>query len=134
MKSARKCFEKCPQGGNIILSIFRRKSILCRAARRKRKPGGSWRERQKQSKAGQADRLRRGLTALSSLQPGQGGRIVSLQLSASADRDRLRSFGLIPGTCLVVERVTPVLAVRLEFSHLFMDRELAAKIILLPFS
>ena len=116
------------------MSIFRRKSIPYGAGRRKGKQGRCGRVKQKQSQAGQTNRLRSGLATLSSLQPGQGGRIVSLQLSASADRDRLRSFGLIPGTCLVVERVTPVLAVRLEFSHLFMDRELAAKIILLPFS
>ncbi len=66
------------------------------------------------------------------LKPGQRGVIASIQLQDSANLHRLMSFGLIPGTPVLVERVFPVLALRLPYSHLFMDDELAEKIFIFP--
>lgn len=74
----------------------------------------------------------KGAVPLAFLRPGQRGVIASIRLQDSADLHRLKSLGLIPGALVVMERVWPVLALRLPYSHLFMDDELAQKIFIFP--
>jgi Fe2+ transport system protein FeoA len=74
-----------------------------------------------------------GVVSLSSLKGGESGLIVSLRLEDPLQLERLKSLGLVSGARLFVERNFPVLSVRLEFSHIFMDKELAEKIFVFPF-
>ncbi|MDO9536068.1 MAG: FeoA family protein [Bacillota bacterium] len=74
-----------------------------------------------------------GVVSLSSLKAGESGVIKSLSLEDSLQLERLKSLGLVSGARLFIERDFPVLSVRLEFSHIFMDKELAEKIFVFPF-
>jgi Fe2+ transport system protein FeoA len=73
--------------------------------------------------------LKKSVIPLGLLEPGQRGVIASIQLRDPANLSRLASLGLTPGTPVLVERTAPVLSVRLPYSHLFMDDELAEKIL-----
>jgi Fe2+ transport system protein FeoA len=66
--------------------------------------------------------------ALSALEAGEEGVIASLRVSDFFQAERLKALGLVPGAPLIIERVSPVLAVSLQFSHLFMDKEVAGRI------
>jgi len=68
------------------------------------------------------------MVSLSLLKRGQRGVISSIKLQDPASLQRLTSLGLLPGTPFVVERSLPLLSLRLPYSHLFIDKELAEKI------
>jgi Fe2+ transport system protein FeoA len=70
---------------------------------------------------------------LSCLKAGEYGVIASLSLEDSLQLERLKSLGLVSGARFFMERKFPVLSVRLEFSHIFLDKELAEKIFVFPF-
>ena len=78
-------------------------------------------------------RKRSGCISLSSLKTGESGVIASLRLEDTLQLERLKSLGLVSGARLFLERDFPVLSVRLEFSHIFLDKELAEKIDVFPF-
>lgn len=85
--------------------------------------------KKKVAKKNSASRVFKAQTvSLALLKPGQRGVIASIQLQDPAYLHRLTSFGLIPGTAVVVERVFPVLSLRLPYAHLFIDEKLAEKI------
>ncbi len=66
---------------------------------------------------------------LSCLQAGQSGIIVSIRPVRQADSFKFRALGLIPGAPFLLERTFPVPALRLPYSSLFLDDELAAGIL-----
>ncbi len=69
---------------------------------------------------------------LSCFKAGQRGVIASIRSVRQTDLYRFRALGLIPGASVFIERTFPVLALRLPYSSLFLDIELAENILVYP--
>jgi len=70
--------------------------------------------------------------SLSCLHAGQSGIIVSIRPVRGADSFKFRALGLIPGAPFLLERTFPIPVLRLPYSSLFLDDELAAGILVYP--
>lgn len=69
---------------------------------------------------------------LSCFKAGERGVIASIRSVRQADLYRFKALGLIPGASVFIERTFPVLALRLPYSSLFLDKELAENILVYP--
>lgn len=63
--------------------------------------------------------------ALTELRPGRRGVISCLEAPAGLQARKLASLGLLPGADLSVEQSFPAFVVRVGYSELALDRELA---------
>lgn len=65
---------------------------------------------------------------LTSLSPGEQGRVSYIQPKNHARLHRLTSFGLTPGTVVQVHQRSPAFCIRFEGTELALDREVAEDI------
>jgi Fe2+ transport system protein FeoA len=67
------------------------------------------------------------LCQLSALHPGQVGRVVTLQ--SSTRQEQLNVFGLIPGAQVTLQQKHPAYVIRVGFTELAIDREIADRVV-----
>jgi len=66
---------------------------------------------------------------LSDLRPGQSGTVVSIESRSAARLDRLSTFGVTPGFEVTLEQRQPAYVLRVGFTELSIEREVADEII-----
>jgi DtxR family Mn-dependent transcriptional regulator len=70
--------------------------------------------------------------ALSGLQPGQSGRVVSIESTSEARLERLSVFGLTPGAQVTLQQRHPTFVLRVGYTELSLERQVADEIIVQP--
>ncbi len=66
---------------------------------------------------------------LSDLRPGQSGTVVSIESHSAARLDRLSLMGVTPGFAVTLEQRQPAYVVRVGFTELSIEREVADEIV-----
>jgi len=66
---------------------------------------------------------------LSDLRPGQSGMVVSIESRNTTRLDRLSTFGVTPGFQVTLEQRQPTYVLRVGFTELSIEREIADEII-----
>lgn len=67
--------------------------------------------------------------ALSRLQTGQGGRLVSIESSNAERIERLQVFGLMPGAMVTLRQRYPEFVLQVGHTELTVEREVASEIL-----
>jgi DtxR family Mn-dependent transcriptional regulator len=65
---------------------------------------------------------------LSDLQPGQSGMVVSIESRSASRLDRLSTMGVTPGFPVTLEQRRPAYVLRVGFTELSIEREVADEI------
>jgi ferrous iron transport protein A len=71
-----------------------------------------------------------GPVRLSDLWPGQSATVVSIESQNPARLERLSVFGVVPGCQLTLEQRQPTFVVRVDFTELSFEREVADEILI----
>ena len=66
---------------------------------------------------------------LSELRPGQSGTVVSIQTRSASRLDRLSNMGVTPGIPVTLEQRRPAFVLRVGFTELSIEREVADEIL-----
>jgi Fe2+ transport system protein FeoA len=69
---------------------------------------------------------------LSDLLPGQSATVVSIESRNPSRLERLSVFGIVPGCQLTVEQRQPTFVLRVGFTELSVEREVADEIVIEP--
>jgi len=67
---------------------------------------------------------------LSELPAGQSATVVAIESNSPARQERLNVFGVMPGCQLVLEQSQPTFVVRIGFTELSLEREIADEILI----
>lgn len=67
---------------------------------------------------------------LSDLRIGQSGTVVSIESRSTTRLDRLSTFGVTPGFRVTLEQRQPAYVVRVGFTELSIEREVAEEILI----
>lgn len=67
---------------------------------------------------------------LSELRPGQSGTVVSIESRNAARLDRLSLLGVTPGAHITLEQQRPAFVLRVGFTELSIDRDVADEIVI----
>lgn len=69
---------------------------------------------------------------LSDLRPGQPATVVSIESQVASRLDRLTTLGVVPGCRIRLEQRYPACVVRVGFTELSLEREVADEIVVAP--
>jgi Fe2+ transport system protein FeoA len=68
------------------------------------------------------------MTRLSDMRPGQAGTVVAIHSEHAARLERLSVLGIVPGFPVTVVQRHPAFVLRVGFTELAVDREVAEEI------
>jgi ferrous iron transport protein A len=78
----------------------------------------------------QVDDHKAGVCRLSDLKPGQSATVVAVESHSPARLERLSVFGIMPGCQLTLEQQHPTFVLRVGFTELSLEREVADEILI----